>query len=392
MLAPKTAVRAMRRVRRGRNLLGLSCLLAFTAAATVAHAQSAAPAVSSITFHDSPARGGTYELGERVQVEVRFDSAVKATGSPQVALTIGTQTRFATYASWGGLSLYFDYTVQEGDRDEDGISIAANELILNGGTIKAAAGTTDADLTHGAVAAARGNKVDGSLASPPVVNSIFFDSPAKGDTYELGETIELVVEFHRAVTVTGRPQVALTIGTQTRQAAYSRSWGGDRMVHFSYAVQEGDRDEDGFSVAANALALNGGTIKAADGTTDADLTHWAEAAEGDRKVNASLVSPPAVKGISFISSVGRDDTYELGEPVEVMVEFHRAVRVTGSPQVTLTIGSETRHAAYSTSRVDDRYVHTSATRSRRVTGTRKVSASRPTRCSSTAEPSRPRTA
>ena len=346
MLAHKTPVRAMRRVRRGRNLLGLSCLLAFTAAATVAHAQSAAPAVSSITFHDSPARGGTYELGERVQVEVRFDSAVKATGSPQVALTIGTQTRFATYASWGGLSLYFDYTVQETDRDEDGISIAANELILNGGTIKAAAGTTDADLTHGAVAAARGNKVDGSLASPPVVNSIFFDSPAKGDTYELGETIELVVEFHRAVTVTDNPQVALTIGTQTRQAAYSRSWGGDRMVHFSYAVQEGDRDEDGFSVAANALALNGGTIKAADGTTDADLTHWAEAAEGDRKVNASLVSPPAVKRLSFISSPARDDTYELGETVEVAVEFDRVVTATGRPQVALTIGTETRHATF----------------------------------------------
>ena len=55
-----------------------------------------------------------------------------------------------------------------------------------------------------------------------------------------------------------------------------RGGGGDRMVHFSYAVQEGDRDEDGFSVAANALALNGGTIKAADGTTDADLTHSTE--------------------------------------------------------------------------------------------------------------------
>ena len=344
MLAHKTAVRAMRKVRRGRNLIGFSCLLAFTAAATVAHAQSAAPAISSVTFHDSPARGDTYELGERVQVEVRFDRAVTATGSPQVALTIGTQTRLATFASWGGLSLYFDYTVQETDRDEDGISIAANALTLNGGTIKAADGTTDADLTHVAVAAARRNKVNGSLASPPVVNSIFFDSPTRGDTYELGETIELVVEFHRAVTVTGSPQVALTIGTQTRHAAYSRSSGGDRMVHVSYAVQEGDRDEDGFSIAANALALNGGTIKAADGTTDADLTHWALAAEGGRKVNGSLVSPPAVKRLSFSSSPARGDTYELGETVEVAVEFDRVVTATGRPQLALTIGTETRHA------------------------------------------------
>ena len=86
---------------------------------------------------------------------MRFDRAVRATGSPRVALTVGTQTRHATFSSWGGQSLYFDYTVQERDRDEDGISIAANALSLDGGTIRAADGTTDADLTHGAVAASK---------------------------------------------------------------------------------------------------------------------------------------------------------------------------------------------------------------------------------------------
>ena len=65
-----------------RGLIGFFWLMAFMAAATVAHAQSAAPAVSAITFHDSPARGDTYERGERVQVEVRFDRTVKATGHP----------------------------------------------------------------------------------------------------------------------------------------------------------------------------------------------------------------------------------------------------------------------------------------------------------------------
>ena len=45
---------------------------------------------------------------------------------------------------------------------------------------------------------------------------------------------------------------------------------GRRYAHFSYAVQEADRDEDGISIAANALDLNGGTIRAADGTTEAD--------------------------------------------------------------------------------------------------------------------------
>ena len=57
--------------------------------------------------------------------------------------------------------------MQEGDRDEDGISIAANALILNGGTIShAAAPKVDADLAHNAVPADTGRKVNGSPAEP----------------------------------------------------------------------------------------------------------------------------------------------------------------------------------------------------------------------------------
>ena len=304
------------------------------------------PRVTRIFFHSSPARGDTYELGETVDVEVEFDRAVTAAGSPQVALTIGTQTRHATSSGWSSRSLYFDYTVQEGDRDEDGISIAANALVLNGGTIRATDGTTDADLRHGTVAAGRGSKVNGSLATPPAVRDIaFISSPARGGTYEFGETIEVEVEFDRGVTATGSPQVALTIGTETRHATLS-AW-GDQSLYFDYAVQEGDRDEDGISIAANALVLNGGTIRATDGTTDADLRHGAVAAERGSKVNGRLATPPAVRDIALISSPARGGTYEFGETIEVEVEFDRGVTATGSPQVALTIGTETRHATLS---------------------------------------------
>ena len=309
------------------------------------------PGVRGIFFISSPARGDTYEFGETIEVEVEFDRAVATTGSPQVALTIGPETRQATLFGWGTDSLHFNYTVQRGNRDGDGVSIAANALVLNGGTIKATDGTTDADLRHGAVAAERGSKVNGSLATPPAVKGIsFFSSPARGNTYGLGETIEVVVEFDRAVTVTGSPQVALTIGTQTRQAAYSISWRGDRYAHFSYAVQEGDRDEDGISIAANALALNGGAIKQGGaGTADADLTHDAVPADPAHKVNGSLVTRPTVSAIYLDNHVPppSGDTYERGERVRVWVEFDRDVIVTGSPQVALTIGSQTKHAAFS---------------------------------------------
>ena len=307
---------------------------------------STKPEVSDIALVSSPARGDTYGLGETVKVRVDFDRAVAATGKPQVALTIGTQTRHATLSSWSRQSLYFAYTVQEEDRDEDGISIAPNSLLLNGGTIRATVGTTDVDLSHGAVAAARGNKVNGSDRKAPKVRDISFRSaPTRGGTYELGEIIEVRFEFDKAVTATGKPQVALTIGTQTRHATFF-AW-GRQVLYFTYAVQEDDRDEDGISIAANALALNGGTIKSADGTIDADLAHRAVAAERRRKVNGSDSSPPAVRDIAFNSSPARGDTFGLGETVEVRVEFDKAVKATGSPQVALTIGKQMRHATLS---------------------------------------------
>ena len=327
-------------------MLAFTALLAFTAAAAFAEPVRESPTVSSIAIVSSPARGDTYELGERIEVAVEFNIAVTATGRPQMALTIGTETRHATFSRSDGESLFLAYDVHEEDRDEDGISIAANALILDGGTITADDGAVNADLAHKAASADGGSKVNGSLFSPPSVRSISFQSsPAKDDTYELGETIALLVEFDRVVTATGEAQAALTIGTQTRHAT-AYAWGGHShpSLHFSYTVQEADRDEDGISIAANALSLDGGTIKGLDGTTDADLTHAAVAADSGSRVNGSLFSPPAVTSIFFASSPSSGDTYEHGEKIELLVRFDRLVTATGTARMALTIGTETRQA------------------------------------------------
>ena len=55
------------------------------------------------------------------------------------------------------------YTVAVNDSAPNGIAIAANNLTLNGGTIRATGSTTlNADLDHGAVAIDAGQKVDGT--------------------------------------------------------------------------------------------------------------------------------------------------------------------------------------------------------------------------------------
>ena len=94
--------------------------------------------------------------------------------------TIGSQTRQAIYSGHSTFTvpgavgtfvdehvLSFDHLVQSTDRDEDGISIPANALALNGGTIShAAAPKVDADLAHNSVPADPGRKVDGSRVTP----------------------------------------------------------------------------------------------------------------------------------------------------------------------------------------------------------------------------------
>ena len=54
----------------------------------------------------------------------------------------------------------FRYTVAAGDADADGVSVAANKLALNGGAIVDGA-NNPAVLTHAALAAQSGHKVDG---------------------------------------------------------------------------------------------------------------------------------------------------------------------------------------------------------------------------------------
>ena len=105
------------------------------------------------------------------------------------------------------------------------------------------------------------------------------------DTYAIGDTVEVTATFSFAVTVdttSGTPQLELKVGDGTRQADYASGSGSTALV-FSYTVAEGDEATGGVEIEENKLALNGGTIKT--GTTDATLTHGAEAADSEHKVD-----------------------------------------------------------------------------------------------------------
>ena len=308
---------------------------------------SVAAMATGIALVSAPESGDTYRLGEPIIVNLRFDHPVVVSGTPQVGLAIGSNTRQADYFSGsGGTSLFFFYKVQAGDSDTDGLSIAANAVRLNGGSIGNGPAAT---LTHDAVAADATRKVDGSLSRTAAAILVVLANSPEGDaTYKLGEAIEVEVWFDRAVTVTGAPYLEITIGDNVRQAAYIGGI-GNRLT-FRYALQADDIDNDGIDIAANALKLNGGAINDGVSAAAATLTFSAVAADSTRKTDGSQVSPPRLTQVQFnVHSSPSGAAYSAGEVIWVEAWFDKAVAVTGAPRLALNVGGDTRQAAYHSS-------------------------------------------
>ena len=137
-------------------LIGLLTLLALAGGlfAIVQPAQAqTAPTISSVEFTSDPGADGAYIAGDHIEATVTFSEAVTVTGTPELTIRLGFRQRTALYNRGSGTTmLVFRYTVKAGADSSFGnsINIRSDNLELAGGTIKA--GTTNAVLTHDAVA------------------------------------------------------------------------------------------------------------------------------------------------------------------------------------------------------------------------------------------------
>ena len=126
---------------------------------------TAPPAVSSVRITSSPDNGEAYDAGETISVQVAFGEKVTPSGDLHLELDVGGVARQATLRSMPertfSNSLVFDYEVQEGDTDSDGVGIGANSLRPDGGAVYDSAGNA-AGLSHDAVVADSGQQVDAS--------------------------------------------------------------------------------------------------------------------------------------------------------------------------------------------------------------------------------------
>ena len=317
---------------------GNAATLSHTAVAADANhkVDGVAPTVNSVRVATNAGTDQTYAAGDTIAVVVRFQTAVTVAGSsdatptfPRIALTVGTTEKWAEYRRGSGTrDIRFHYVVEAGDADADGISVAANKLELNGGTIVDGASNA-ATLTHTALGNQAAHKVD---ASAPTVSSIAVTSRAGDDqTYAIGDHIVLQVTFSEAVTVTsdgsatGTPYIPIIVGTTERKAFYN-SGSGNATISFRYTVvaHATNVDTDGITVAANTLTANDdGAIKDAVGN-DATLTHTALAAQSAHKVDGVK---PTVSGTAGIVLVGSEVRITFTEALQTALPAASAFAV-----------------------------------------------------------------
>jgi hypothetical protein len=226
------------------------------------------PKVSDAGIATEPHSGTAYGAGEWIRVWVRFDREIKVSGTPQLGLTIGDQTRQAKQYATGRTTLWFRYAVQSDDLDSDGISIAADALtLIDGATVRGLTGA-DAELDIGtrAIANAEGHPVDGSTPATVIVRRLRIQTePRDGEAYGTGEEIGVRVEFTGPIETSGTVRLRLDVGGQRRHAVlHGRS---ESTLVFTYQVRSEDRDADGIGIPADAVHLNGGSIASPAGAT-----------------------------------------------------------------------------------------------------------------------------
>ena len=331
----------------------------------VAHAQRAdtEPTISSLAITSSPNDDAVtvidgektkvgdwrvYGIDDTIEVTVTFSAGVTVTGNPRLELDVGGSAKAAEYKGTDGNNVKFSYTVAENDEDTDGVSIRANKLTLNGGTIRGEAAEKDADLSHDALSAQKKHKVDGIRPSFKTIRYSASNTYNSNGYYEEGEEVFIKVQFSEgSIYVSGTPQLTIDVGGKEREAAFERTSFGDLFV---YTVQEGDLDLDGPSFSANSISMNGGYIRDGAGN-DVKLSHSGSSANQNSKVDAVA---PTVSAVAITSDPGADDTYAAGDMVEVSVTFSEEIWVPGvtrsdlpgarHPVLDLRIGNNTRSA------------------------------------------------
>ena len=286
---------------------------------------TSAPSVSSIAITSDPG----YAAGETIQVTVTFTQAVTVTGSPQLTLNVGGEDRTAGYVSVTGAAVVFSYTVAAGESDRNGVSIEANSLSLNVGTIRDSMDDTDAVLNHQALADDSQHRVDG--VKPELLST--------GGAVVNGATLTLTYDSWLDQ-MSVPPASAFTVAGGNSARTVSAVALDRNLVKLTLAPAV-DHGENGITVSYTVpTGMGASPIQDSAGND-------AEALSSQPVTNETPeMTAPTVSSIAIASDAGTDRIYVPGDRIEAAVTFSETVKVTGGPQLMLEVGGVGKAATY----------------------------------------------
>ncbi|UXY15303.1 DUF4347 domain-containing protein [Chitiniphilus purpureus] len=270
------------------------------------------PTIASVTV---PA-AGRYNAGDVLTFTVNLSEPVTVDtggGTPRLALDLGGTTVYAAYVSGAGPgALQFQYTVQPGDNDGNGIAVTA--LQANGGLLRDSAGNT-ASLALQNVGDTSAVLVD-TQAPAPVAVARLDATPTNA------ATISYTVSFSEAVG-----------GVDAADFALSTSGSASGSIT---AVTQ--LDATTFRVQIANLAGSGTLRLDLNGTGIADLAGnpLTGGLAGETYTLDRLA--PAVTGVA----VPANGTYVAGQHLDFTVNFNESITVDttgGTPRLAVTLDS-----------------------------------------------------
>ncbi|MDF9754917.1 Ig-like domain-containing protein [Pseudomonas hunanensis] len=274
--------------------------------------------VPSVTSVGGPA-GVSYNAGDSLVFVVNASEAVQVTGAPRLALDIGGHTVFAELVAGAGTStLVFQYIVQAGDNDADGITVTG--LAANGATLVDAAGNA-MDLTLNGVADTHQVLVD--TQAPSAVGIVTLDpSPSNA------QSVRFTVTFNEQVNGVDLSDFSL-VGTGSASGTLSglQALGGGVYVITVSGVH---------GTGTLGLNLNGSATGITDVAGNAlvgGLTGATYNIDRDAPTVGSVGVPVGVP-------------YNTGDVLTFVVNTSEAVMVDGVPRLALDVDGRTVYADF----------------------------------------------
>ena len=278
------------------------------------------PRILGVALTSAPGADETYAIGDFVTATVTFTDPVDVTVAPQLELDFdGTSKTAACTAETNTATTTCTYIVVADDMDVDGIAIQANKLTLPSGMITATGSTTvNAVLTHAALAAQAGHKVDG--IRPTLVTA---ETSTDGT--------QVILTFSEDIDFIRRENITVTVGgTAIGVSSVSIEISGAVVT---IPVPTADTVEAGETVM---VALAADAVEDTAGNGNAEIN--------DQAVTNTVPAAPAptVTNVAFTSASGT--TYGIGGAVDATVTFSSNVDITGAPQLALDFDGTSKPA------------------------------------------------